>query len=366
MLKPIHHLTCSPALRACQRLQKQLVDWLCDVNIGAVDITTDKLKPPIVNTDIEADWLWRLLGKVYGKLPLLEKAKILADMLDPDKKRLRDWANAVSNVSSQFGANPPVWPVARPDIPKEAWAAFKELMEAFYEKGLRSGLPYTDDGTPITKGGVNYVHFVMTFRENHRLNKNPDAREVCVLCGGPLGQVPEVDHWINKGDYPLLSVCADNLLPGCGDCNSSTNKGAKPVHSQGSFAEWFHPYLCHAKGSICLDYDVRTRSIAASAANPADVKKVANLDWLLNLSNRWTREFKAEYVNQQHVLLRREKIRKLNNHPGQTQNDILAHIRTVEADLSPSEPHHEVHSVLVLALFDQARIAAWQTELGLV
>ena len=87
-------------------------------------------------------------------------------------------------------------------------------MEAFYEKGLNStnGIPYLSDGIPTAGGGVTYAQFVQEFREAHRLNQNHDAREVCVLCGGPLGQTPEVDHWIAKSAYPLLSVCADNLL----------------------------------------------------------------------------------------------------------------------------------------------------------
>ncbi len=365
MLKPIHHLSCSPALGACQRLQKQLVDWLCDAAVGPADINQANLFPPRVATQIETDWLWTFLDKIETGENLLARAETLAAMSAADKGVLQAWVNTVSDLASQFQPNPPAWPVASPAISKKAWAAFKVLMEAFYEKGLRSGLPYADDGTPIAKGGVDYAHFLKTFRETHRLKKNPDAREVCVLCGGPLDQ-PQVDHWINKGTYPLLSVCAVNLLPGCGLCNSPSNKGQKQVHSQGSFAEWFHPYLCHVNDGIRLDYDVRTRSISASATNPADVNKVANLDHLLNLSTRWTREFKAEYIKQQDVLLHREKKRKLNQQPGHTHNEILAHIQTVQGDLSPSEPHHEVHSALVLALLDQARLAAWQTELGLV
>lgn len=366
MLKPIHRVACTKALEACQHLQRQLVVWLCDVNVGAADITQAKLKPPTVPTAIEADWLWAFLARIESGNSLLQRAEILAAMSAVDKKCLRDWANTVSDVASQFVPKPPVWPVERPAIPEKSWKAFKELMEAFYEKGLRSGLPYADDGTPTATNGVSYSQFVQAFREAHRLNPHPDAREVCVLCGGPLGQTPEVDHWINKGAYPLLSVCADNLLPGCGECNSSSNKGAKSVHSQGSFADWFHPYLRHANGGIRLDYDVRTLSITASATNSADSAKVANLDKLLNLASRWTREFKAEYAEQQDVLLRRERRRKSNNQPGQTQADILAHIQTIHDDLSPSKPHHEVHSVLVSALLDQARLAAWQTELGLV
>lgn len=83
--------------------------------------------------------------------------------------------------------------------------------EAFYEKAFRAGLPYLEDGTPTTTGGVTYAQFVRAFRDRHRLNPHPDAREVCVLCGGPLGETPPVDHWIAKSEFPRLSMCKTNL-----------------------------------------------------------------------------------------------------------------------------------------------------------
>ena len=98
-------------------------------------------------------------------------------------------------------------------------------MEAFYEKAFRAGLPYLEDGTPTTTGGVTYAQFVRAFRDRHRLNPHPDAREVCVLCGGPLGETPPVDHWIAKSEFPLLSMCNTNLTLVCGTCNSPSNKG---------------------------------------------------------------------------------------------------------------------------------------------
>lgn len=67
-------------------------------------------------------------------------------------------------------------------------------MEAFYEKGFRSGLPYLPDSTPTAAGGVKYSDYVLDFRDTYRLNTAPDAREVCVLCGGPLGDLPHIDH----------------------------------------------------------------------------------------------------------------------------------------------------------------------------
>ncbi len=365
MLKPIHHLACTPALRACRRLQEHLAAWLCDVNVGSADIIKVNLMPPRVPTQIEADWLWAFLQRELAGKPLLLRAQAVADMSPADKGLLNDWVVAVSKLEKQFQPNPPAWPRVPPTIPNAVWQAFRELMEAFYEKGFRSGLPYAANGSPVTNGGVTYAQFVKEFRDTHRLNPNPGAREVCVLCGGELKDI-EVDHWVAKSVYPLLSVCADNLLPVCGECNSPDNKGAKAVHCQGGFSDWFHPYRRHANGNIRLNYDLQKRSIISEPTNPTDAAKVANLDNLLNLSKRWTREFKAEYAKQQGVLIERERRRLNRGLPRHTQNEVLTHLQTVKENLLPTEPNYEVHNVLCSAMLDTSRLMAWQTELGLV
>lgn len=365
MLKPIHYLTCSPALRACQQLQVYLATWLCDATVGEADIIEANLIPPRVPTQIEADWLWSFLQKIDSKETLLSRAKIIAGMTVAEKGRFTNWVTVVNNLIRQFQPASPVWPVL-PDIPETAWKAFKELMEAFYEKGLRSGLPYEANGTPIATGGVNYTSYLQEFRNVHRLDPDPNAREVCVLCGGVLGQTPQVDHWIAKSAFPLLSVCADNLLPICGECNSTSNKGKNPVYTNGSFDDWYHPYLRHANGGIQTEYNLKTLTIVASATINTDDTKVLNIDKLLNLTARWTREFKAEYAKQKNVLLERERRRVKNGKPRHTQNEILAHLQSVQDNLVQSEPNYEVHNVLCEAMLDPTRLAAWQSELGLV
>jgi len=365
MLKPIHHLACTPALRACRRLQEHLAAWLCDVNVGSADIIKVNLMPPRVPTQIEADWLWAFLQRELAGKPLLLRAQAVADMSLADKGLLNDWIAVVSNLERQFQPNPPAWPIARPAVPDAKWQAFRELMEAFYEKGFRSGLPYAADGSPVTHDGVTYAQFVKEFRDTHRLNPNPDAREVCVLCGGELKDI-EVDHWIAKSVYPILSVCADNLLPICGECNSTDNKGTKAVHVQGGFSDWFHPYRRHANGNIRLNYNLQKRSIISAPINPIDAAKVANLDKLLNLSKRWTREFKAEYAKQQGVLHQRERRRIKTSQARYTQNEVLVHLQNEQDNLVSTEPHYEVHSILFIAMLDQSRLAAWKVELELV
>lgn len=367
MLKPIKYLPCSPALRACRCLQVQLVTWLCDVTVAAADITKENLQLRMP-TQIETNWLWSFLQRDAADKPLLGRAQAIAEMPPTDKAVLLAWLQSVVDLIVQFRPAPPAWPRTRPAIPEMPWTAFKELMKSFYEKGLQSasGLPYAPDGTPVANGGVTYAHFVQEFRTVHRLSPDLAAREVCVMCGGLLGQTPEVDHWLAKSDYPLLSVCADNLLPICGECNSTTNKGEKPVHSNGSFADWFHPYLRPGFGALQLSYDLPTFAVTCAAINVGDAPRVTNLDKLLNLTQRWTREFKAEYAKQQGILRHKQRRRIVQTRPSLTQMDVEDFVEEFGENLLQSEPHYEIHSLLVNALQQKARLAAWQAEIGLM
>lgn len=361
MLKPVSQPICGGALNACFELQMHLLRWLCDSTTAAADVTQINLVPPRVPTQIEADWLWHFL--VGRKQTRLEQAKIIAGMSEPEKTALLGWSNSVVAVAAQFLPTPPTWPIAPLVIAAPAWAAFKGLMEAFYERGLKSELPYLANGTPVAANGVSYGSFVGAFREAHR--PHPDALDLCVLCGGELGDTPEVDHWVSKGQYPLLSVCQDNLVPICHDCNSSANKGEKPVHAAGCFDDWFHPYLRSGHGKVSVDYRLTTRSVACAAVDQSDVARVRNLDELLNLSTRWTKRFKAEYRIQQDDL-RRIAEKKIQTQQGAvSQVEIQDYLQGEQSKLSPERPWFEVHCALFAALLQQSRLDAWQTELGL-
>lgn len=366
MLKPIHRVACSPALAACQRLMQRFALWLCDPATSAGHINQQSLQPPVLASAIEANWLWDFLQRVDAGQSLLSRAQTVADMSPAQKAVLATWIQTVSALAIQFQPAPTPWPINRPVASELDWKAFKALMEAFYEKGFRSGLPYLPNGTPTVAGGVNYADYVSAFRNEHRLNPAPHAREVCVLCGGPLGDTPHLDHWITKSAFPLLSVCADNLQLICSTCNEAPNKGDKPVHSAGSFADWFHPYLRPGNGALQLDYVLPELSVQCAAAIPADQPKVAKLDALLNLTGRWTREFKAEYARHKDVLIRREQRRIQSAQARHTHVEILSYVEQWKADLAGSEPHYEVHRALATALQEPSRLAAWHSELNLV
>lgn len=364
MLKPIRRVSCSPALVACQNLMRTFALWLCNPRITEAELTQASLQPPVLSTAIEAEWLWKFLQRVTGGRTLLEHARLVISMPAPERAALARWVHSVSTLAVQFQAAPPAWPAIIPLASNSHWNAFKTLMEAFYEKGFRAGLPYLEDGTPAAEGGVTYSEFVGSFRDAHRLNNSPDARQVCVMCGGPLGDTPHVDHWITKSAFPLLSMCADNLTLICSVCNEAPNKGDKPVYSAGSFADWFHPYFRPGNLALQLSYDLHAAKIQCAAIGPADQSKVANLDRLLNLALRWTREFKAEYAKHQDILRRSEGRRVRAAQARHTMQDLRAYVQQWTDDLSPSEPHHEVHSVLGRTMIEPARLQAWLADLA--
>ena len=366
MLKPIHRVPCSPALAACQHLMQRFALWLCDLGTSAANLTNAGLQPPVMPSVIEADWLWDFLQSKKDKSPLMNRALKVAAMPAAQKTALSAWVQAVSAIAPQFQPIPASWPVTCPLADKADWAAFKTLMEAFYEKGFRAGLPYLEDGTPAGAGCVTYAQFVQAFRDRHRSNLHPDAREVCVLCGGLLGDTPPVDHWIAKSDFPLLSMSDINLTLVCSTCNATSNKGSKPVHSAGSFVDWFHPHLRPGNGTFQLGYDLHSFAVHCSAVAQENQTKVANLDRLLNLASRWTRKFKAEYANQQGVLSGRERQRVRAGQARHTQQDVENYVQQWAADLLPSEPDHEVYTLLGQAMREPARVQAWLTELAAI
>jgi hypothetical protein len=363
MLKPIYRVPCSPALAACQQLMQRFALWLCDPSITSASITQQGLQPPVLATAIEANWLWNFLQRIEKQSALLERAQIVANMPVQNKAALTNWINSVALLTNQFSAVSGLWPTTKP-IPRAEWKAFKVLLEAFYEKGFRNGLPFLENGTPTVTGGVTYAYYVDGFRNTHRINPHPDAYEICVFCGDKLGDTPHVDHWIIKSDYPLLSMCKDNLTLICSICNEAPNKGGKPVHTAGSFTEWFHPYLRPSNGTLQLAYDLPSFSVKCTTANVADQPKADNLDSLLNLTSRWTRKFKAEYAYHQDALRRREQKKIDNAQNRHTRADIQSYIEQWRDDLNAGKPDYEVLNTLAEALLEPDRLSAWHSELG--
>ncbi|WP_421557529.1 hypothetical protein [Pseudomonas canadensis] len=361
MLKPIKYSNWKRALVACQRMMKTFALWLCNPAVNSHSIAEAELIK-VLGSRIEGQWLWHFLGRKDSKKPLLIHASRLADLNIADKTNLEKWIVETSDIGGYFTLVPAVHllPVARPLPVDEDWTALQKLMEAFYIKGLRDGLPYSANGT-ITEDRnqqVTYKDFKSDFLQLHKIDSDPDAREVCVVCASELGKA-HVDHWVGKAEFPLLSVCAHNLIPMCDDCNEAPNKGTGKVHTGGSFQEWFHPYQRPPAGKFGMKLHPADLEIELQSIDPSDAPRVANLNTLFNLTTRWSKEARAEYRKVQRSLERRQVEKKAVL----TAQEIDKALLDLAKNLCEAEPNYEVHTALYQVICAPARLIAWQTEL---
>lgn len=286
MLRPIQKVSCWPGLAAAFDLQVRLALWLCESATTPAQINEAGIRTLHSNTVVQ-DWLWTFLCLKKNAKAFIAYAGIVASQPASEKQRLRDWLEVVKEVATQFQPAPPAWPTPATEL--TCWASFKELMLAFYERFRSSGLPFDANGKPTVGTGVTYAAFVKEFKYIH-------GGQVCVICGSHLGAA-QVDHWITKAYFPLLSIAPDNMLPICYECNQPPQKGQKHVCQLGvpvSFAEWFHPFHRPGYGLLDAKYDEKLK-VLAHPKDLAAAKHVANIDELFRLSERWTTKFKERY-----------------------------------------------------------------------
>jgi hypothetical protein len=102
-------------------------------------------------------------------------------------------------------------------------------------------------------------------------------------------------------------------------------------------------------------YDVQALVVRAHPTYAADAKRVANLDHLVQLSVRWTQEFKAEYLAKQ------KELQKLivNGHMRRSRAAIKAKIREGRDGLVEDRAYYEVHREVLRCLTVSDRLEAW-------
>lgn len=351
MLRPITRVPCWQGLQAGFELQLTLARWLCNPATTQVTVTEPAVKALHPHLAVK-DWLWSFLHPRANQIRLLDAARLVASHTQPEKQRLLDWLNITANVSAQFQNNPPQWQAPPSHLPQ--WASFRELMEAFYDKLDTKGLPFDANGSPTAGGGVTYKQFVEEFKARH-------SAQVCVVCGDHLGKA-QVDHWVFKANYPILSIAPDNLLPMCHQCNEPPGKGSQPVFvlgAAGAFENWYHPHHRSGHGRVHPLYDPMKLSVFAAPVNVVDDARTSNLDKLVKLSDRWTSEFKAEYRNKQKELGQLIAA----GHITSTAHDVDAELRRSLVRLVVDRPNYHVHRVLHEAALEPERLNAWLADL---
>lgn len=353
MLSPIYKVPCWPGLAAAFDLQVRLAKWLCEPGTTQAQVTESGIRALCATIEVQ-DWLWQLLSLKSNRTPLRDHAQRLASQSATEKCQLRAWIEKASEISVQFGPSPPSW--LKPPIELPNWLAFKELMEAFYGRFKSFGLPFDASGNPTASRRVTYAVFLNEFKQLH-------GDQACVMCGGYLSK-PQVDHWIAKAAFPILSVAPDNILPICYECNVQPCKGDKPVFTargHDAFAEWFHPFHRPGYGRINPAFDKQTLHVRPAPTNAGEAQHVANLDALFQLSDRWTRSYKAREKEWRTCL--RQMIAKGYFPP--TEQAIAAEAQRRIHGLVEHSPNYGVDHLFYTRAQDPVRLGALVADLSL-
>lgn len=291
MLHRIEPPACRPALEWIVKLQTDLVTALCDDQITPDQVTVAWAQALLSNTD--SGWINRYCGwyrkKEQVQHSMLTRMQALARL--PTQDRQQCLAHFTCNLQFQAAFDPSAQPAAikpcKSGLSQRAAVAYRDFLEAFYWLVLENGVPVGGDGSP----GPDFKRSDVT---KSAQDANPKLR-VCPLCdGGKDGS--ELDHWLPKEAFPELSCHPYNLVEICAACNGRENKGTKSVLDADAvepFSEWFHPYLRSAQGTFFIT--INKGMVALEALDSANCLRIENLDRLVNLSSRWTNEYRTQF-----------------------------------------------------------------------
>lgn len=106
MLRPIYKVPCWPGLAAAFDLQVRLANWLCEPVTTQQQVTESGVRALCANIEVQ-DWLWQRPRLKSNRTPLLEYAHRVAAQPATEKCQLRAWIEKASEITVQFGQNPP-------------------------------------------------------------------------------------------------------------------------------------------------------------------------------------------------------------------------------------------------------------------
>ena len=302
MIRKIKIGSYKPALDNGVAIQRKLIELVCDSNQNSTSVNEQNILLLFVDVSVKK-WIKEFIGlkaEANTNKTMLDCLKSLAD--SSNKILILDWYNQSFNFITHFPPNPScqTWHTIHL-IPQTEWSYIRIVLEKFYKELYNKGLPFKPDG-------------MVTSNLRERLNrdiiadrfKNENLQDICPLCDGDISN-PRIDHWINVSEYPSLSLSAENLFPICHICNSDY-KGDKPVYEKSStpFLNWFHPYLLSAEDELELKFE--NHKVILNAKTNGHQSKVTNLDNLVKLSVRWTREYNRQKKIIRNKILGRKKV----------------------------------------------------------
>jgi hypothetical protein len=271
------------------QLQSDLLHELCKATTTDADITADWVQA--IRSDIDLNWVNKFCNWSIKSRSILDRMGAIASL--PSDKKTKVIAHYGRNIRfvevfDNTIASPALAKSLPDDLSDQACDAYKDFFEMFYDPIFYKSKGYSINATELNGDPFHKDVYLETYR-----NVNPTIK-VCPLCDGDMDGA-ELDHWLAKKHLPELNCHPQNLIEICGACNSRTNKGEKPAldtTSANPFDQWPHPHLNPLVGQFDIQID---NDIPRLASIEPDIQaKLDNFDSLINLSKRWSRQYRIQ------------------------------------------------------------------------
>ncbi|MED3126820.1 hypothetical protein [Bacillus wiedmannii] len=185
-----------------------------------------------------------------------------------------------------------------PLLPAHVKIVAKPFLEALYDDilGGTTGIRMNS----ISKNYLKREHIRKGFFDINR-KKCGHINITCPACLGEISPTYEdayadLDHYLTKSVYPVLSLSSDNLIPICKTCNQTTVKGSiNPLQNyqmKGGLLNIFIPY--HRVGIDFIEIEIKSEEpdekvkLREKSEQEAQIDRINNFQRLYKLNERWT------------------------------------------------------------------------------
>lgn len=167
---------------------------------------------------------------------------------------------------------------------QETEKKLKRLMEHLYKNAFQ--------GSGICADGerASYKELRSAVLDSNRLKLCP----VCLELRN-LGRYGEMDHYLPRKNYPLLTFHPDNLAVSCHECNAVEKRSKNPL-AGANMTEIYFPYHRAAEEetriAVAGKEGKKNVKLLPGAKNAFVEKRIRNLQRLYSLDERWEEEDK--------------------------------------------------------------------------
>ena len=335
-------------------LQKRLLKALAQPSLAAGTVTTNWVQQ--VWHELDSEWVRKFCERKHTKRTQRERLQVIAAAPPEVRQALYDEFRRQNRSRVLFDAGGDFRDLSTlPNLDPSVANAVREFFIVSYARFSHN----TRDNWPgyALPGARSLCN--REYKDAFRTRRPTSV--VCPYCDGEIG-TPELDHYLAKTAFPLLSCSPRNLVPVCPSCNDAiTAKGDRLAITEGnprSMQDWLHPCFRPASEKVRIELNggpADSIPRLTSTDSIEQLRLVNHEDLMRSLSDRWTR-IASSYFG---VLVDKVGGKKAR-HPGQSIDAIVVEQLVDHQEYRGREASTMVKAAVCQAVID--RRPEWQEE----